>query len=74
LPSILISDDDLSLTADSAKTKGTIVEHEKKLLVDVLKACNWNKSQAAVQLGISRSTLYGKIKKYQVAKPTPTAD
>jgi two-component system response regulator HydG len=74
LPSILISDDDLSLTADSAKTQGTIVEHEKKLLMDVLKACNWNKSQAAVQLGISRSTLYGKIKKYQVAKPTPTAD
>ncbi len=74
LPSILISDDDNSLTAESVKPQGTIVEHEKKLLMDVLKKCNWNKSQAAVQLGISRSTLYGKLKKYKVSKPFGAAD
>lgn len=46
----------------------TILENEKRLLIDVLEESNWNKSQAAQRLGISRSTLYGKIKKYQIAK------
>jgi PAS domain S-box-containing protein len=47
----------------------TILENEKRLLIDVLEESNWNKSQAAQRLGISRSTLYGKIKKYRIAKP-----
>ncbi|MBT8364379.1 MAG: helix-turn-helix domain-containing protein, partial [Deltaproteobacteria bacterium] len=49
---------------------GTIVENEKKLLREVLAECGWNKKKAALQLGISRSTLYEKIKKYQINKPT----
>ncbi|MGD9077706.1 MAG: sigma 54-interacting transcriptional regulator [Desulfobacterales bacterium] len=49
---------------------GTIVENEKKLLQEVLQECDWNKKKAALQLGISRSTLYEKIKKYQIRKPT----
>jgi len=47
----------------------TILENEKRLLIDVLEESNWNKSQAAQRLGISRSTLYGKLKRYQIAKP-----
>jgi two-component system response regulator HydG len=46
----------------------TIVDTEKKLLIDVLEECKWNKTKAAQQLGISRSTLYDKIKKYQIVK------
>jgi two-component system response regulator HydG len=49
---------------------GTIVENEKKLLQDVLQECDWNKKKAALQLGISRSTLYEKIKKYHIRRPT----
>ncbi len=49
---------------------GSIVENEKKLLQEVLEDCGWNKKKAALQLGISRSTLYEKIKKYQINKPT----
>ena len=68
LPSILSREESLSQPAERRDRVGTITDHEKKLLIDVLKGCNWNKSKAASQLGISRSTLYGKIKKYQVSE------
>ncbi len=45
-------------------------EHEKKLLQEVLEEYGWNKKQAANHLGISRNTLYVKLKKYQIASPT----
>ena len=54
----------------STETPGTIFENEKKLLREVLEECDWNKKKAALQLGISRSTLYEKLKKYQITKPT----
>jgi transcriptional regulator with GAF, ATPase, and Fis domain len=56
--------------ASETQAPGTIVESEKKLLQEVLDECDWNKKKAASQLGISRSTLYEKLKKYQIAKPT----
>jgi two-component system response regulator HydG len=54
----------------ASEAPGTIVENEKKLLQEALEECDWNKKKAALQLGISRSTLYDKIKKYQINKPT----
>jgi two-component system response regulator HydG len=54
----------------SKESPGTIFENEKKLLREVLQECDWNKKKAALQLGISRSTLYEKLKKYQIIKPT----
>ncbi|MBW1975771.1 MAG: sigma 54-interacting transcriptional regulator [Deltaproteobacteria bacterium] len=46
----------------------TLEEHERRLIEKVLKDCNWNKHEAARRLNISRSTLYSKIKRYNLRK------
>lgn len=40
---------------------------EKNLIFATLKECNGNKVLTAIQLGMSRSTLYYKIRAYQVS-------
>jgi two-component system response regulator HydG len=64
----------LLVTGQAAKaqpaTGKTITGNEARLLKEVLEECNWNKTEAAQRLGISRSTLYEKIKKYQLSPPT----
>ena len=42
---------------------------EQQHILSVLEQTNWNKSQAALILGIERSTLDRKLKRYQVARP-----
>lgn len=48
----------------------TIYEHEARLLQEAMEECGWNKKEAAKRLGISRSTLYEKLRKHRIAKPT----
>jgi len=48
----------------------TIVQHERKLLQETMEECGWNKKKAAHRLGISRSTLYEKLKKYEIKPVT----
>jgi DNA-binding NtrC family response regulator len=48
----------------------SIAQTEKEKLLDVLTQCGWNKKQASQKLGISRSSLYNKLKKYRIAPPT----
>jgi two-component system response regulator HydG len=69
-----VSDLPIAVKHPGAKSKTgpdrSIVENERKLLKEVLEECGWNKKEAAIRLGISRSTLYDKLKKYQITRPT----
>ncbi len=47
-----------------------IVESERSLIEQALDESNWDKKRAARRLGIGRTTLYSKLKKYGIAKPT----
>ena len=48
----------------------TITRNEEQLIRTVLEESDWNKTIAAGRLGISRSTLYEKMKKYSIRQPT----
>jgi len=56
--------------APETGSPGTMMENEARLLKEVLVECSWNKKEAARRLGISRNTLYRKLKKYQINTPT----
>lgn len=47
-------------------TKGAQLSAEKQMILNALKSCNYNYSQAAKILKISRSSLYNKIKKCNI--------
>jgi PAS domain S-box-containing protein len=59
-------------TIDSRPAPIREVQHhaEREAIVYALKACGYNKSQAARNLGIHRTLLYKKMKKYRVS-PVP---
>lgn len=47
-----------------------MVETERSLIERALEESNWDKKKAARRLGIGRTTLYSKLKKYRIVKPT----
>ncbi len=71
-----ILDDDLlpsqfsqQISTDIVKNKSlsfNISNSEKKMINDVLEKCKWNQKEAAKLLGIPRTTLRSKMKKYEL--------
>ncbi|UCH20786.1 MAG: sigma-54-dependent Fis family transcriptional regulator [Deltaproteobacteria bacterium] len=49
-------------------TTHCLAENERRLILQVLQECNWNKHVAARRLGVSRSTLYSKIRRHGIYK------
>jgi DNA-binding NtrC family response regulator len=62
-----LSDLNPSLVSDPSFTPMTLEEVEREHVKAVLELCNWSVSAAAPMLGISRETLYQKIKKYNLS-------
>ena len=58
----------LVLEPPAARSPVTLEDHERNLIQRALEESNWNKHQAAKRLNITRSTLYGKIKRYGLEK------
>jgi DNA-binding NtrC family response regulator len=60
----------LKAMSSQPRTKSNVLtSNEARIIVQVLDECNWNKTVAAKNLGISRSTLYEKLKKYEIKSP-----
>jgi len=49
------------------ETHGTLELAERQALLEVIEQNHWNMTQAATQLGLSRNTLYRKLKQHQIA-------
>jgi transcriptional regulator with GAF, ATPase, and Fis domain len=64
LPANIVNPQAQSKSEDNTQT---LQGSEKNLMIQALDACNWNKKETAKRLGISRSTLYAKLKKYQIS-------
>ncbi|AFM27973.1 sigma-54-dependent Fis family transcriptional regulator [Desulfomonile tiedjei] len=54
----------------SPKDLPLIMESERAVIEQALAESNWDKKKAARTLGIGRTTLYSKLRKYRIAKPT----
>ena len=61
----------LRLTA-SETSGATMGERELKVLLEILDGCGWNKKLAAQRLGVSRSTIYAMLRKYNIPLSGPT--
>lgn len=56
--------------SQSSYQKASLADVERRHILATLINTEWNKSQTATILGIERSTLDRKIKKYELARPT----
>lgn len=65
LPNQLIQ----TMNSQPTKKAKVLTANEENLIRQALYDCNWNKTAAATSLGISRSTLYEKLKKYGLHSP-----
>ena len=63
-------------TADTASQEikdFSLVKAEQELIARVLQETNWQKTKAAELLGISRATLYAKVKQHNIGATSPNA-
>lgn len=51
--------------------KKVLEQPEKDTIISVLEECNWNRNRAAAVLGINRTTLYNKMKKFDISFNKP---
>ncbi len=54
------------LPSGEVSLKKVVEEPEKAHIIEILNGCNWNRNKAAATLGVNRTTLYNKMKKYKI--------
>jgi two-component system, NtrC family, response regulator HydG len=54
--------------------KEALAESEKRIIADALLAANWNRGRTAKALGLDRTTLYMKMRKYDLLIDEPAMD
>lgn len=72
LPHYLLEQEIHSLPTSNKQRLTPIDSEECKLLIRLLDETGWNLSAVAKQMNIARSTLYRKLKKYQLNQPKQT--
>ena len=70
-PPRLMSDPETDQLQSPANQLLSLEQIEQRHVLAVLTVLDWNKSAAARTLGIERSTLQRKLKKYQLRRPGP---
>ena len=68
-PGASLAEEGTVLTAFHARLAVVAAASEKAMIVNALRASNWNQSKAARALGISRDNIRYRIKKYGVIRP-----
>ncbi|MBU4377401.1 MAG: sigma-54 dependent transcriptional regulator [Candidatus Omnitrophica bacterium] len=53
-------------TDDASTLKGALEEPERVYILRALEEVDWNKNKAARKLGVNRTTLYNKLRKYNI--------
>lgn len=53
---------------EETSLKKAVQQPEKDHIISVLNEFNWNRNKAAAALGVNRTTLYNKMKKYQITE------
>lgn len=66
LPAAVLEGSAESRPEHAGKLRARLEAYECKLIVDTLERLRWNKSRSAVELGLSRKGLKGKIERYQL--------
>lgn len=79
-PGLLITEDRIPLLLDTTKEKTQVKQHsntglqflkdlEKEMILEKLKLNGWNQRLTAIELGMPKSTLNDRLKKYGFKKP-----
>ena len=66
MPALFHDVSEASAASSGRPLKEMLGEPEKELILRTLKECHWNRKKAALLLGVNRTTLYNKMKKYNL--------
>ncbi len=66
LPESFRKEEALVKPSNGKSLKEGLAQPEKELILSTLEQYNWNRNKAASNLGINRTTLYNKMKKYGI--------